>query len=292
MNPNYQPLDAVPHRQHGRKKAQGYVFARNDAFAPLLIAELSHAIAHYPLAFRPIDSGPFQGHFQLVVLLGMCAGENLFVDAHGQWRAPYIPGHFRAYPFRLLQVRSSEDKQLIMLGFDHASGLYREAPDPLQQEERFFDDQGQPQPWLQEVSNFLVESAKNQRLTQQAVEALAAAKVLVPWELPKAGLDDERPLLSDLCCIDAAAMKTLPGSVLEILRDTQALDLAYAQLFSMQRLVSLQALYRQREQQKAKAHAEGRRERQLPIGDLGLGALFGTSAPSDSMDLEWLKNYK
>jgi hypothetical protein len=287
MKPNYQPLDAIPHQQHGRKKAQGYAFARSDAFAPLLIAELSHAIAYYPLAFRPMESG----HFQLVVLLGMQAGENLFVEANGQWRAPYIPSHFRAYPFRLLQVQA-EDKQLIMLGFDHSSGLYREAPDPLQQEERFFDDQGQPQPWLQEVSTFLVESAKNQRLTQQAVEALVAAKVLAPWELPKVDAKDESPLLGDLYGVNAAAMKALPGSVLEILRDTQALDLAYAQLLSMQRLAMLQGLHRQREQQKARAHAEGRRDRQLPVGDLGLGAILGTSAPSDSMDLEWLKNYK
>jgi hypothetical protein len=292
MKPNYQPLDAIPHRQHGRKKVPGYAFAQGDAFAPLLIAELSHASAHYPLAFRTIASGPFQGHFQLIVLLGMRAGENLFVDANGRWRAPYIPGHFRAYPFRLLQVRTAEGKEVVMLGFDHGSGLYRETPDPLQQEERFFDDQGQPQPWLQEVSNFLVESVKNQHLTQQAVEALAAAKVLVPWELSKADAKDEGPWQEGLYCVSPAAMKALPGNVLELLRDAQALDLAYAQLLSMQRLTPLRDLHRQREQQKAKAHAEGRRDRQPPIGDLGLGSILGTSAPSDSMDLEWLKNYK
>jgi len=289
MQPNYQPIDANSHRQHGRKQSSGYAFAQGDAFAPLLMAELSHAIVHYPLVFRPIESG----RFQLVALLGLHAGENLFVDAKGQWRSAYIPSHFRAYPFRLLQVQA-DDKQLIMLGFDHNSGLYRESPDLLQQEERFFDDQGQPQPWMQQVSNFLVESAKNQRITQIAVEALAAAKVLVPWELPKADAKDGGPLQDGLYCVSNAAMKTLPGSVLEILRDTQALDLAYAQLFSMQRLAALRNLERQRDQQKTNAPLPtglGVRNGNVPLPG-GLDGLLGASTQTDSIDLEWLKNYK
>jgi len=82
--------------------------------------------------------------------------------------------------------------------------------------------------------------------------------------------------------------------VLEILRDTQALDLAYAQMFSMQRLTELRNLDRQRAQQKANTPLPtglGARNGNVPLPG-GLDGLLGASTQKDSIDLEWLKNYK
>lgn len=274
MSSNFLPLDANAHRLHGWRRSDNYLFAQADAFSPLLIAELAHAIGHYPVAFKARPDGGFQ----LVALLGMHEGENVFVDANGRWRSVYVPNHFRQYPFRLVRVQA-DDKQLTMLGFDLGSGLYREVPIAERDEQRFFDDAGQLHPWTQQLSHFLVESAKNVRITQQAVDALAAAKVLVPMEQPKS--EDERPTLSGLYGISADALKALPGSVLEILRDAQALDLAYAQMFSMLRFNDLVNLVKLRAQQKTK--------QKLTVG---LDSLLGASKQEDMIDLEWLKGFK
>lgn len=276
MSSNFLPLDANAHRLHGWKRSDSYLFALADAVSPLLIAELSHAIGHYPVAFKARPDGGFQ----LIALLGMHEGENVFVDANGRWHSAYVPNHFRQYPFRLVRVQA-DDKQLTMLGFDLGSGLYREAPAAEREEQRFFDDEGQLHPWTQQLSHFLVESAKSVRITQQAVDALAAAKVLVPMALPKSESEDERPTLSGLYGISADALKALPGNVLEILRDVQALDLAYAQMFSMLRLKDLGHLAKLRAQQKAK--------RKLTAG---LDSILGNAKQEEILDLEWLKGFK
>lgn len=276
MSSNFLPLDANAHRLHGWRRSDNYLFAQVNAFSPLLIAELAHAIGHYPVAFKARSDGGFQ----LVALLGMHEGENVFVEANGRWRSAYVPNHFRQYPFRLVRVQA-DDKQLTMLGFDLGSGLYREVPIAERDEQRFFDDEGQLHPWTQQLIHFLVESAKNVRITQQAVDALAAAKVLVPMALPKSESEDERPTLSGLYCISADALKVLPGTVLEILRDVQALELAYAQMFSMLRLKELSHLVKSRAGRQAK--------QKLAVG---LDSLLGSSKQEDMIDLEWLKGFK
>jgi len=233
----FTPLDSTPHRRHGWRKPEGYRFALADAHAPVLLAELSQVLSIYPLAFTPAPAGGYQ----VVAVQGLHLGENLFVDDAGRWRSTYIPSHYRAYPFALVQVRH-EDRTLYMLGFDQRSGLYRETPDPQRKEERFFDDQGDVTPWMKNMATFLTEIARNRDLTHAAVAALVAAKLLEPWELspPDAASTGSPP--AQLYRISAAALKGLPGSVLEILRDTQALDLAYAQLLSMPRVGTLHRL--------------------------------------------------
>jgi len=241
MTPNYLPLDSTTHRQHGWVRSSGYRFAAQDAMVPLLLTEAGHALAAFPLAFCSADDGGFR----LVALQGLTAGCNVYLDANGRWLAPYIPSHYRAYPFSLLQVQA-DGKILYMLGFDHSSGLYRETPNVQVNEQRFYDDAGNLLPWMQQLSNFLLETAKERAVTQQAVNALAAAKVLVPWD----GI-----ALPGLHRLSLEALGRLPANVLELLRDARALELAYAQLLSIPRLALLQQLHTQWQAQAPQAIA-------------------------------------
>jgi len=274
MTSPYTLIDSTPHRYHGWKRHGGFGFAQGDAVVPLLLAELAHAVGHYPLAFLALP----EGGYQLVALLGLHSGMNLFVDPNGNWQAPYIPSQYRAYPFAFLQVRQ-DDKTTFMLGFDQSSGLYREAPDPQQQEERFFNDEGQPLPSTQQMVAFLGESLKNRIVTHKAVVALAAAHLMEPYVFPFKNPDGAPPLLTNLYRINPSALQSLPGAVLEILRDTQAFDIAYAQMYSLPRLAVLRSLTALR----------ATRTALTPPLPTSLDSLFGESTNAETVNFDWLE---
>lgn len=241
MPHRYAPLDSTQHRSHGWKRQPDFRFAQADVCAPLLLAEIAHAAAVYVLGFTQRPAG---GH-QLVALLGLRPGENLFVDSTGHWLRDYIPSWYRAYPFRILHGRQG-DQPVNILGFDQDSGLYREQPDQTKNEQRFFDDEGQLQPLTRQLVAFLEATISGERLTQRAVDALAAAQLLEPWPLP---IEDPGPnprsdlaVLSGLYRVNQGALNALEAAALPELRDTGALAIAYAQLFHPPRLKVLRQL--------------------------------------------------
>jgi hypothetical protein len=256
MASQLQTLSPSQHRGHGWKRFDNYRFAGGDSVAPLAIAEVSAALPFYPLAFtrRP------GGGYWLVALQGLHAGENLYLGGNGRWQAGYIPSIYRCYPFALVKV---DDKDKMALCFERASGLYREAPNPALGEERFFSDEGQPQPRLQQVLEFLGKTAANRERTFGAVDALEAAGLLEPWQLPVENPNPQIPLLTGLYRLNETALNALDGQKLALLRSSGALAIAYAQLFSMARVGVLRRLYDLRAPQKEQA----------PL--VSLDALFG-----------------
>ncbi len=238
MNPQWIPLSPGHHRRAGWSHQSDYRFASPQPWAPLLLPELATALAIYPMGFvqRPA------GGYQLVVVLGLHEGENLFVNAQGQWLAHELPACYRAYPFSLQADGVGEPGRLVLC-FDKACGQFRETPDPKLGASRFFDDMGAPQPPVRAAVTVLQANLAAQAPTQRATDALEQAGLLMPWELPPAvGAGDTRPLLPGLHRVDAQALNTLDAAGLLALRDQSALALAYAQLYSMQRLAMLHGL--------------------------------------------------
>lgn len=254
MENRFLPIDTTKHASHGWKKYDNYGFAGQDSTAPLLLAELAAALPFYPMAFalRP------GGGFNLVALLGLHAGENLFVDASGKWKVGYVPGRYRGYPFALLKADSSEAHRFALC-FDLASNLYREKPDPTKGEERFYKDDKTMGTLLGQVLDFLKQTTSNRIITFHAIEALRKAGLLVPWTLPLKNPDPSRPMIGDLYCIDEKKMQALEGESLKEVHKTHGLSIAYAQLFSTARLgilPNLFALRRKTEQATAPSSME------------------------------------
>lgn len=235
----WQALNASEHLHHGWRRPAGVPNARNDAWALLVLSELPLAQAQYPLAFARLP----EGEFRLGALLGLCTGQNLWLNEQARWRGGYVPSCYRGHPFALQRMADGGDELRAALCFDVDSGLYRESPDPAQGEQRFFDDSGQPHAVTQQLLQFLQKRWSDHARTQAAAAALAQAGLLVPWVWP-----DNLPLppgaqpLKGLYRVDESRLNQLPAADLQTLRDTQALTVAYAQMFSMHRMAGLQAM--------------------------------------------------
>lgn len=238
MSPELTPLSSSQHRTHGWNRNHQYAFAAGDAVAPLLIGEIPAVLPYYPLAFarRP------DGSCWFVALQGLHSGQNLFLSPKGEWQAGYIPGVYRGYPFALAKLEGDEQNRMALC-FDRASGLYRENPNPVAGEERFFDDAGTPTPQFEKIRAFLSATTANRELTNRATAALEAAGLLEPWRLPLENPESERPLLQGLLRVNEVALNALDGQVLHTLREANALAVAYAQIFSTPRLGLLRRLH-------------------------------------------------
>lgn len=224
-------IDPVAHADQGFAPSPDYLHSRAIDRVPLLIAEVPMALMIYPLAFSEEPEG-----LRLVAVLGGQRGQNDCLGEGGRWRTGYIPSALRAYPFAPVSGGNGD----LAVGFDHDSGLWREAPDPARGEKRFFDADGTPGSILQHAETLLRKCTANQAITDAATAELGKAEVLVPWHFPEAISGGDPP--EGLFRIDQKALHALPPKALAHLMQSNALALAHAQVFSLPRLSILAGL--------------------------------------------------
>lgn len=224
---NWSALSLVQHRNSGWKKFTSYGFAKKDAVASLLMAELSHAIPYYPIGF--IKNA--ENKFELVAIQSLQAGLNLYVDQNGRWLAPYVPSIYRGYPFRLIEHEGS----LIFCVDEDSEAFHQEiqAGDinivNIEKEELSED--------LSKILDFHKARYQNQLLTQRLVDDLADAEVIVPWKIElKNEKNTEATEVSGLFKVDESLLKKLTAEKVNLLQKSGALGLAYGQLFSQLRI--------------------------------------------------------
>src|SRR5258707_6497618 len=92
-------------------------FCRSINALALSVGEFVAAARDYPIVFATGDAGK---SFAPVILLGLEAGVNLFLDENGEWqRDAYFPAYVRRFPFCL----SKERIVCIVRSYVDASGM-------------------------------------------------------------------------------------------------------------------------------------------------------------------------
>jgi hypothetical protein len=226
---------AISRERHANKKWQRYVnfaFAAGESVAPIVGAELAQAALAMPCAFLQQS-----GRYVLVALLSVLSGRNMYVGPDGRWLGPCIPAMFRLYPFRML---SNKETDAVVLCVDEDSKFIVDGSSPG---EEFFDAEGNPAPVLKPVFEAAMAVERDRKVTDLAVEALAQAGVIRPWEIKAKTNEGERPI-SGLFRADEAALRALPDEAFLKLRKVSALPIAYMQMLSMGQLNMLQHLAR------------------------------------------------
>ncbi len=84
-----------------------FKFAGKVTAAPLGVSEILPASRYYPIVFSA------SGSASPMALMSLQKDYNSFVDVEGRWRVPYIPAHFRRYPFILAPGKASEDSEAV-----------------------------------------------------------------------------------------------------------------------------------------------------------------------------------
>ena len=226
-------LNPQDHANAGWTKFTSYQFAGQDHLCPVQMAELTQVLPWYPMALVPTQETPNSPRV-LVALLGTRPGQNLYVTPQGQWQAPYIPAHFRGYPFSL-----NKEGQVQI---NSQSGLMQKtAPSP---ETAFYTQdtesgQLQPSTALQQIHNFLTQCQQGLALTHKLTQQLQQHGLFEDWPIEfKNGQQTLK--LQGIERISEPALRTLSGEAYQQLAHSGALGLAYAQIYSQARLADLQ----------------------------------------------------
>lgn len=233
---------AVSRERHANKKWLRYTnlaFAAGEAIAPVVGTELARAALAMPCAFVQQS-----GRYILVAVLSFPGGRNVFVGPDGRWLGRYVPAVFRLYPFRVLPNKGTD---AVVLCVDEESKL---VVDGASTGEEFFDTQGNPAPVVKLVFEVGMAWEHERKSTDLAVETLAQAGVIRPWDVKVTTSEGERPI-SGLYRADEAALRALPDEAFLRLRKTSALPIAYTQMLSMGQLEVLQLLARAQTQASA-----------------------------------------
>ena len=133
----------------------------------------------------------------------------------------------------------------LVLCVDESSGLISDS-----EGEPLFDEKGQITNAISQVLVFLKECERSRIIAQQAVDALTAAGLIIEWPL-KMLMNDAEIHISDVYKIDESMLYSLDDKTFLTLRNTHALAIAFAQIFSMDNIRIINQLAQIREQQKA-----------------------------------------
>lgn len=218
--PQFAVVSRERHAARRWRRPDGYGFAAGDAVVPVVGAELARLVLAMPIAF--VEQA---GRYQLVAVLSLTSGRNMFVEPHGRWLGSYIPAWYRSYPFRLLMREGADEP---VLGVDEDGKL---VADGAAAGEDFFDAGGNPSKALKPIVDLLMEVERSRKGTQLAVSALAEVGVIQPWPITLKTEEAERTV-GGLYRIDEAALNALGDDAFVKLRKASALPVAYAQMLS------------------------------------------------------------
>jgi hypothetical protein len=241
------PLSVERHRNHRVRHSTNLKFAAPFHIAYLTSHEFMRAGAVYPIVFvqDPADWG-----FRSVALMGLSAGENLFVDQTGRWLASYIPAMIRRYPFALSKEENS-DRYLVCV--DEGCKLLNEKEGaPL------FNSDGQPSEVIENVKRYLSELQASDALTRQMTEFLVEHDLLVPLNL-RVNAASELRKITGCFIISEERFNALSDEVVVEMRHRGFLAPAYAHLMSLPQIERLVELSKRRAEE-AKTKSAGRRK--------------------------------
>lgn len=226
----YKKLVPVNKSRHANKKVrqvQGFGFASAFHIAAVMAHEFARAASIYPVVFLEDKK---EDSFRPVVLMGLDAGENLFVNEDGKWQASYVPAIIRRYPFALAST-GEEGKFTVCL--DEDSELISETEGvPL------FNDQGEPAEPLENVKRYLGELQQMDAFTRDFCKNLASHNMFTPLNM-RVRQADKIKNINGCYVLNEERLNSLSTEGFVELREKRYLPAIYAHLVSLAQIERL-----------------------------------------------------
>ena len=230
----FQQVVPVNKERHAGKKIKditNFNFASKFHIAYLTMHEFARAASIFPIVFLEDKD---KDEFRPVALMGLNAGDNLFVDAEGKWQASYVPAIIRRYPFAL--TPSGQDGQYVVC-LDEASSLVSDTEGAA-----LFDEKGEPTQVIENVKRYLAELQQMDALTHSFCKFLAANNMFTPLNM-RVRDNDKVKNVSGCYVVNEERLNNLSDERFLEIKNKSYLAPLYAHLISLahtERLVKLQ----------------------------------------------------
>ena len=197
--------------------------------------EIKAAQRDYPILFI---KNPETGQFQSVVLLGLVAGENQYIN--NGWQASYIPAMINKGPFIIGFEEKKENGEkvklpIVAIDMDNPR-VNKKSGEPI-----FLED-GQASPYLVQVNQSLKTLHDGSQLNQEMFAAFLKNDLIEPVALNIELNNGEKISLQGNYTLNEEKLSLLSGDALTELHSSGLLRVAYfitASLDNIQRLVDL-----------------------------------------------------
>ena len=222
---NPEPLSVEAHSDYGIKaSANPHAFVAETNVVPLTVAEFPAASLSYPIVFIGDNKMP-------VAAMGLSSGQNMFVNAQGQFRSDaYLPAFARRYPF---VFANDEAQERMILCVDTGSNLVTK----INPDVPFFEA-GKPSAFVENAMNFCNDFETERRRTESFVALLVELDLLAPRETVYRpanpdGSAGEPQKIAEYFAVDEEKLNALTSEKFLQLRDNGALMHIYAHLMSL-----------------------------------------------------------
>ncbi|WP_448582056.1 SapC family protein [Thermaurantiacus sp.] len=224
---NLIPLSSEVHAGFGLKVRDNLEFARPTHAVPITVDEFALAQRFYPIVFGT-DAVAVP-----LALVGLREGENLFIEADGQWRPrTYIPAYIRRHPFML--ARLQPDSEVLSLVFDDSWGLVAEDG-----EQKLFDG-NEPSELTKGILKFCEEFEAAVARTRGFMEELGKLGLLMDGEasIQNPGMP-EPAKFAGFRMVDEKKLQNIRGDQARKMVQNGMMGLIYAHLFSLAQMREL-----------------------------------------------------
>ena len=220
MFKSVEPLTKENHQDLRFTSVQNYNFAAKSSNAPIGFSEFVQCAKYYPIVFSKGTPMP-------MVVLSLKNDENNFVNQDGTWKVPYVPAHFRRYPFVLAKVgdqaleNAESDENTGGQGKDDGEAqekyvvcIDREAPHfATEQGDLMFTANGEFTELTTRGVNFLQQYQREMALTLGVVDLLIQKDVLVDRQF-NINVNGQQRAVGDFRAVDMEKVNALDDSVL------------------------------------------------------------------------------
>lgn len=224
-------LDREKHRKRRVKSSSSFAFARKANSLYIAGVEFNEACKDYAIVFTRMAGGKTVP----VVMLGLRARENLFVNDKDEWTGRYVPAFVRRYPFVLAELPG----QALGVCIDEAyAGLNDKEGEPL------FDARGGDTPFLKNALDFLQQYQREYLRTESFCRKLEQLGLLSEMNARADLMDGRSFTVGSLLVVDEKKLMALPDSVaLSLFRsgELHLISMHLASLSNMQLLVNKMA---------------------------------------------------
>ncbi len=232
MFSNVELLSYNKHQELRLGAVADFKFAEKITAAPLGISEILPASRHYPIVF------PASGAAAPMALLSLQKDHNNFVDAEGRWKVPYIPAHFRRYPFILAKGKVDEAETEVKEEKYHVC-IDAEAPHfKMEMGDPLFAANEEPAEVTRKVIELLQNLQKEIKVSEEFSEKLAQQGCFSLKQINQQ-IEGEAKTLGEFRVVDSSRVKELTDEVILEWARGGLLPLLYAMDFSLTNLEQL-----------------------------------------------------
>ena len=213
------------HRVRLLQRGEVPAFAQKLNAIPISYTEFALAARDYPIVFTSGDGGK---SFAPVAVLGMAAGENLYVNADGWAPHVYVPAYARRYPFCMAKVtlnNVAQQNRMICVEkarLDDSGG------------EAMFDAQGEPSAIWRDMQRLLSEYEADLERGRELCTIPADYALLEPFTMQAKPVKGDPLQLTGMHRVDEKKIEHLNVSQFKNLAKKGVLGRIYAHLLSLE----------------------------------------------------------